>query len=406
MQLQRVERVNGSLPDRVRVQASVRYEGDGQEELLWFDLPSSAADQASTSGNPWLVALLPLAVSLGEPLRLAVPVDPLLLENCRSLMGVWHAWYPERAPVPIEAQIAPSERGTAPRGVGLCFSGGVDSFTSLIKHNGPATTAPFRVTDLLLVHGADIPLSDSEAFARLLPRMADVAREFGVVIIDVATNLRVTRWASADWGHLAHAALFAAAGHVLEPRLSRLLIASSARYDRLMPWGSHPLTDPLYSSFGFGILHDGADTERTEKTMAIASHPAVHRHLRVCWIGRTDTNCGRCPKCFNTMLGLELAGSLDKSETLPRSIEPAAFESLYLERDGTYAAYWMVLLYREQAVAMRRADLVALIDRIIARSDRLRFLRRGLDGLARRKLIPGALRDRLIGRLFNRTVKY
>jgi hypothetical protein len=50
--------------------------------------------------------------------------------------------------------------------------------------------------------------------------------------------------------------------------------------------------------------------------------------------------------------------------------------------------------------------LVALIDHIIARSDRMRFLKEGLEGLARRKLIPEALRDRLIGRLFNRSVKY
>ena len=398
--------VRGDSPDRVRVQGRVRYDGDGQEELLWFDLSSSFADQASTSGNPWLVALLPLAMSLGEPLRLSIPVDPFLLENCRALMGVWHAWYPELAPVTIEASTATSAQASDPRGIGLCFSGGVDSFTSLIKHNGPTATSPFRVSDLLLVHGADIPLSDRESFARLVPRMADVAREFGTAIIDVATNLRVTRWARAEWGRLSHAALLAATGHVLEPRISHLLIASSARYDRLMPWGSHPLTDPLYSSSGLRVLHDGADTERPDKILAIASHPAVHRHLRVCWVGRTDTNCGVCPKCFSTMLGLELAGTLGKSETLPRAIQRQNFETLYLERNGTYSAYGMALLFRPQALAARRDDLVALIDHIIARSDRLRFLKEGLEGLARRKLIPEALRDRLIGRLFNRSVKY
>ena len=406
MQVLASEVIPGATPGRVRVQASVRYDGDGQVEQLWFDLPSSFAGQASTSGNPWLVALLPLAVSLREPLRLSIPVDPFLLENCRALMGVWHAWYPELAPVAIEAPTAPSAHPSDPRGIGLCFSGGVDSFTSLIKHNGPTATSPFRVTDLLLIHGADIPLSDGEAFARLVPRMADVAREFGTGIIDLSTNLRVTRWARAEWGRLSHAALLAAAGHVLEPRLSHLLIASSARYDRLMPWGSHPLTDPLYSSSGLRVLHDGADTERPEKIMAIAAHPAVHRHLRVCWIGRTDTNCGVCPKCFGTMLGLELAGTLGKSETLPRAIERGNFETLYLERNGTYAAYGMMRLFRERAVAVGRHDLVALIDHIIARSDRMRFLKEGLEGLARRKLIPEALRDRLIGRLFNRSVKY
>ena len=168
----------------------------------------------------------------------------------------------------------------------------------------------------------------------------------------------------------------------------------------------HPLTDPLYSSSGLGVVHDGADTERPEKIMAIASHPAVHRHLRVCWIGRNDSNCGVCPKCFGTMLGLELAGTLGKSETLPRAIEPESFKTLYLERNGTYTPYGMMRLFRQRAVAAGRDDLVTLIDHIIARSDRLRFIKEGLEGLARRKLIPEALRDRLLGRLFNRAVKY
>ena len=389
---------------RVRLEGKVRYDGDGEEELLWFDLPAAVSSQLSPSGNPWLVALLPLAVSLREPVSLDLPVDPVLLDNARELMDVWHSWYPDRPPVRIAAPAsAPSTAGS--RGTGLFFSGGVDSFHSLIRHNGPTATTS-RISDLLVMHGADIPIADVESFNRLRPRIAEVASEFGAGMMDIATNLRATRWGRADWPHLSHGALLIAAGLVIEPRFSRLVIASSAPYTRLRPYGSHPRTDPLSSTSGLEVRHDGADLDRPDKILAIASHPVVQRFLRVCWLGRTDTNCGRCPKCLHTMVGLELAGMLRHSETLPRTIDPAAFRGLYLESRSTYPAYDMVKQFLARSKAAGRDDLVDLLSGIIARSDRKRFVKESLEGLARRKLIPVTLRDWLIGRLFRRAVKY
>ena len=94
MLLKSVEVLQGEQPGRVRLVGRVRYDSDGFEEAIWFDLPEALRPQITSSGNPWLVLLLPLAVSLGEPLRLEIPVDPVLLERCHALLDVWHAWYP------------------------------------------------------------------------------------------------------------------------------------------------------------------------------------------------------------------------------------------------------------------------------------------------------------------------
>lgn len=406
MRLTGVEVTEGESPDRLRVQGTLRFDSDGREDLLWFDLPGSLAAQVSTSGNPWLVALLPLAVSLREPLRLELPVDHLLLDNCHSVMAVWQSWRRDRQPVAIEAPTGSGEVPSGPRGTGLFFSGGVDSFYSLIHQDRTDDGAGAGVTDLLLVHGADIPVSDAEAFARLRPRIGEVARTFGVGLVDIATNLRDTRWARADWAHLAHGALLAACGLLLEPRLSRVVISSSAPFARLRPYGSHPKTDPLYSTTATRVVHHGADADRPDKVQAIASHPAVLRHLRVCWIGQTDTNCGRCPKCLHTMVGLELSGTLSRAECLPTTIDPARFEGLYLDSRGTYNAYDMLKRYRPIAMERGRTDLVRLIDRVTAQSDRKRLVKDGIEALAKLRLISSDTRERLLARLFARSVKY
>lgn len=406
MLVQSVEIADGER-GRVRVQGRVRYDADGLEEVLWFDLPGTLEGQLSSSGNPWLVALLPLAATLGEPLRISLPVDQVLLEGCHSLLEVWSAWYPGLVPVAIEATSAPPIPPTGPAGTGLFFSGGVDSFFSLIRHNRPTSTGtPMPVTDLLLIHGADIPLSDADAFSRLRPRIAAVASEFGAGLVDIATNARETRWGRADWPHVSHGALLAAAGLLLEPRLARLLIASSAPYWRLQPYGSHPITDPLFSTSRTRVTHDAGDVDRPEKLQSIAAHPAVLKHLRVCWLGKTDSNCGRCPKCLHTMVGLELAGTLGQCETLPHAIDPSVLRRAYLESQGTYTAYWMVRTYRQCALVAGRRDLVRLLDEVLARSDRLRLARDMVQGLARRGLIPASLSERLVARLFRSSVKY
>ena len=55
--------------------------------------------------------------------------------------------------------------------------------------------------------GFDIPLDHDDAFARLRSRHEVVAQELGKALIDVATNLRSTRWRAAQWSYLAHGAV-------------------------------------------------------------------------------------------------------------------------------------------------------------------------------------------------------
>ena len=83
---------------RVRLVGDVSYDDRPGTEAYWFEVDEEYAGALSLSGSPWLACLLPLAVTLGQTLRSASPVDPLLFENAPRLMETWTTWYRKRFP--------------------------------------------------------------------------------------------------------------------------------------------------------------------------------------------------------------------------------------------------------------------------------------------------------------------
>jgi len=248
---------------RVCCQAKVTYaDRRGFEERYWFDVPEALADQLTLSGNPWLVLFAPLVVHLREPLEIDARVDAELLRNVRELITIWSCWYPELSPVPIEAIASEVDLlGGQDHRTASLFSGGVDAWFSLIRHTDDGVQA--RINDLLTIWGLDIPLSGADGFSRMKGITEEAASAFGCDAVDVAVNLRETRWwRDADWGLVAHGPALAATALVLEPRYRHLITPSTHHYDSLIPWGSHPLTDTLLSSSGLRVLHDGGALTR------------------------------------------------------------------------------------------------------------------------------------------------
>ena len=86
-----------------------------------------------------------------------------------------------------------------------------------------------------------------------------------------------------------------------------MYIASGHTWRELWPDGSHPLTDPLWSSSAVNIVHHARDVTRAEKLARIAQAPGALEILRVCWQDK-GFNCGHCEKCVRTMVLLRLLG--------------------------------------------------------------------------------------------------
>ncbi len=237
----------------------------------------------------------------GSPLAL----DGLLSEQLRShlpfiaeVVRDWWGWSgglpiePPNTPAPAGGLLAPRLRCSA-----LLFSGGVDSFFSLLR-------GPLAPDALVFVDGFDIPLDDVARRDQAFREVRCVAEAAGLPTMRVATNLRShPLFASASWEQT-HGGALAAIGHALRNQISHLIISSTPSFREIaMRWGSHIRLDTLWSSEHLGVLHVGATHRRPEKLMAIADEPLVREHLRVCWEHRRPGfNCGICEKCLRTQL--------------------------------------------------------------------------------------------------------
>ena len=370
MELKSVRTVRSPLaPDRVRVIGQIGYDDrPGQFEECWFDFPQEYADSLSTSGSPWLACMLPLATTLGEPLRIGLPVDRLLYRNVYEVLAIWKAWYPQLRLIDVVAgREAESPSG---RRTGAFFSGGLDAFFTLLHNESPDPDA-LRVDELICVGGLDIPLRNLDAFFRHRTRMERVAHGLGKRVIDVVTNLRETRLEAAGWYDLLHGPGLIAIGLMLGARYEKLLIASGQDYDFEERCGSHPLTDPLFSTSRTRVIYDGARFSRWEKTEFLAGSAVAMENLHVCWARGGDENCGACEKCARTMLGLELVGGLQNCKTLPYAPLDSWMSRLFLSRPAQEHFYEAG---RDLAFARGREDVAKAIDRCLRRSRVLRPL--------------------------------
>lgn len=362
---------------RVRLQASVHYRKPlALPERIWFEVGEDLGQQLSLSGNPWLMALLPLAMTLGEDMEIAAPVDPLLLEHAQQLQALWKGWYPRLAPVAVRAdRIAPA--AASGRKTGLFFSGGVDSFYSVLHARNAAT---YAVDELIFIQGADILLDHTRALESALTTISQSGLALGIPVQVMATNLRSTRFRQLHWDQLGSGPLLGACGLALEARYHQLLISSTWTAADLHPLGSHPASDPLYSTRRTRFIHYGDWADRIEKTEFIGQYPVALDHLRVCWESPNGDNCGQCLKCLRTMIVLEVNGKLERSPTfLSKQLDLATIRRQYLGREWRY--YKNLIPYLQ---GKGRNDIAAAIQSAFDRTARLdRWMLFGLVWRAR-----------------------
>ncbi|HEX6709951.1 MAG TPA: hypothetical protein VF068_06430 [Rubrobacter sp.] len=305
---------------------TLRLALNGHEIRTWFTCRQGIG---SASDSLAALTLLP-AMRAGSPLELPEPVSPQLLSAMPRIQDIYHAWDRDRFErVPVRAGTRREQKTPAP-GVGCLFSGGLDSFYTLLKHRQ-------EVTHLIFADGYDIPLRDTARRERAVSVARKVADELGKTLIEVHTDLPLfTRDVGVMW-QTYHGAALAAAALLFQDRLGRVLIPASFSYADLFPWGSHPILDPLWSTEQTTIEHSGCEATRVEKVGYVSAYPVAMRNLRVCSEHRADYNCGHCEKCFRTMLNLRAAGASDRCETLPGELDPETIANLSLEGENARA---------------------------------------------------------------------
>ena len=361
---------------------------------LEYIVRGGSAEWLAPTGDPFLAAALTIAMIRRETLTIDAPVSPRLLQGASTLMDIYQAWFPRLARVDIVAPAAETAAPSKARGSALFFSGGADSFYSLLKHADPAAPAgPRGLTHLVLVFGFDVKLGNPVLFDKIAGRLADVADQADLRLVVVETNVRRFSDRIIGWNPY-HSGALASVGLALSGLFRRVMIASSYAYQELHPHGSHPLLDPLWTTEGVELIHDGCEATRLQKIARLARSPLALGALRVCWENEdTQYNCGECEKCLRTMIALHIVGALDRTKVFARPLTAAAVRRAGISSD--YRAIFLRELQgalgsspadRQLSAAMTRAILARRVRTLVGN-----FLRENLGPWA---TMPGVRRAR------------
>lgn len=308
-------------------------------------------------------ASLPIAMATASSLQVPAGVSRRMLEASDGIQGMLAAWDPVLSPIEVRGGndgADPPAAATA-RGTAAFFTGGVDSFYT-------ALTRREEIDALVYVHGFDLPLEDESKRELVSASIRGVAGELGLPLIEVETDLRSVSDGVCGWELIYTSAALASVGHLLASRFERILIPATHSYRDLHPIGTHPLLDPLYSSERLRFEHVDS-VRRVDKLEYLVESELAMSALRVCFQPDVHAlNCGSCPKCVRTMVGLRVIGALGRCSTLPGEF------SLRRMSEGKVRSRQSLTYVRENLEAAEARggdpDLVFALTRLMARGAR------------------------------------
>jgi hypothetical protein len=364
-------------------EASARLELEGRVHVVTL---RSSGGTVAGNPDPFLALALAPAMAAGRPLRVEGEVSPVLLAAIPRIQRMLHWGYPELTEVPVQARSRDEALGARASGVGAFFSGGLDSFYTVLKRRND-------FTHLIFVDGFDTPPGYQRRRAQVAESVRRAASELGKPLIEVETDHRefVTDYV-ALWP--AHYGAIAAAAYLLSSQLGRIYRPGSTNYAEYAFAASGSLdhlVTPLWSTDRVDLVYDGFEASRCDKAVLLAQNDVALRWLRVCQTRDAEgLNCGHCEKCLRTMLNLWAAGSLDGCATLPRRLDLDAISRLRV--GPRQIECWQEILRAVQASRPDR-DVIGAVRRVLGRSTGARRslikLRRRLIHLASAPLRAG-----------------
>lgn len=248
------------------------------------------------------VALLEAMISNRKIIIEDVPISKKLFENIYEIQSIYSCWNRELNIVTIDSAI--SDQAIDYQHTGSFFSAGIDSSHALLRHEN-------ELSHLILLRLFDAG-NEKEYWEERIKKQTVFAKSLGLQLIPVESNVREwtdRRKISFDF---AHGLLLSSLGGALGMR--KVYIPSSHTYSELFPWGSHPVSDPLWSTDSTTVVHDGAGFRRSIKVKGIINNRHIANNIQVCW-KHAHKNCGVCSKCIRTMIVIHLLGG--ETDSLP-----------------------------------------------------------------------------------------
>lgn len=268
------------------------------------------------------------AMRTGLPLRVEGALSATFLEGVGAYMQRFTAAFPEFKAVAVRPASIYQAGAVSTGRCASFFSGGVDSFFTLMKGKQ-------QITDIVYIHGFDVRLDDLPRRQAVDAMGNAVAQEMGIRYLPVESNMGKVLQDFGAWPQHAHGLALIAVARLLAGHVDEVRIPGSFSIAEQKPWGTWLETDHLFSDERVRIVHDACEARRMDKVRRLANEPLALKYLRVCW-ERVDGmyNCCRCEKCMRTMTSLELLGSLEQATAFALPLEPWRVARVCLPRPG------------------------------------------------------------------------
>ena len=364
-------------------QSQATYVSDsGKTFELHFTTP--ATYRAAQNQDAFFILGVLLAITKRENYHQSIPVSQTLKIGVETALSKWLEWYKFLKPIQIfaatEEQRDPDSANDSRHRTSF-FSGGIDSLFTCSQHEPPVQGL------ISIAHVSQAPDEIIDEFAHL-EQLAAYAHSNDLQQYVIATNMMTLAPEVLDsWTWLGHGAALAAVAHMLSGEVQHAIISSSDHWDALEPWGSHPHTDPLFSSSLLKMSHFGNDFDRVQKTISVAKDADALSVLSVCHDGRAKegfANCSKCSKCVRTMISLDLA-DVDRSQST--TFDWSAYDENLIETHKLQSEEEMVFLNEIISLCHKkdRSELANRIQKMIDNSQRTLAMKK-VENFARKRM--------------------
>ena len=348
------------------LRANVRRRSDNL--ILRYQLPVEQSGWFSADRCDGLVTgLLFQAMTMNEEIRTEAPMSSKLYHSMQHfLIPMLARAFPNLQPIRIHPAALVDDPAPG-KGVATGFSGGVDSFASIVQHLATEESPSHRVSHFLFHNAGSHSTGNVDAARRLFwqryETLKPFAEEIGIPFVPVDSN--VSELFPIDFIRM-HPALNASFLLVLQQQFRRYYYASTYKYaDCGVDYSDDaarldPLAFHMYSTESLDCVSTGAQHSRVDKTRLVTEFEPSRRYLNVCvnpaFEGR---NCSVCFKCRRTLMTLELLGKAEDYREVFDLEKFRATKNPYLARvlrykRGSFDAE-IADLFREQGKGAWRA---------------------------------------------------
>lgn len=306
-----------SVEGKVRLCSVVNY--DGTDEVIWYGVEEKYSKYLCVErADAFLLAFLPYAMAFKKDIKIEFAVSEKLYYQLN------HYYIPSLAKfsnyysaIKIECDYLDSTDYVNKQSAGVAtgFSGGVDSFFTVLKHLN-CKEESFRLTHLTFFKvGATGSFGGEGAdstYRIRVQQFQEYIQSTGLEFVAIESNISEHAKMSYNYIHT-----FRSMSAVLAlQKLFRIYYYSSTA--TVGDFSFNVVDCANFDSFnlsnftveGIHMYSVGLDCERLDKQRFIQDYSETYKYLNVC--NREAMNCSRCEKCLRTMAGFHCLGTLDK----------------------------------------------------------------------------------------------